>query len=144
MGHRKLLFARLLVFWVCSWMNSRIAQKITCTAAIPDKKVICVFCVSEGIVLPTICCSNEIPIFFSLTLFSPGIHNAREKSWSTIIVKLSRSSKMSLPFLLSGIFETYMHFVENLEMTHKFCQNEAWLLITKMVCTSYLTSCQTT
>ena len=32
---------------------------------------------------------------------------------------------MSLPFLLSGIFETYMDFVENLEMTHKFCQNEA-------------------
>ena len=46
MGHRKLLFARLLVFRVCNWMNSHIAQKITCTTAIPDKKVIYVFCVS--------------------------------------------------------------------------------------------------
>ena len=52
----------------------------TFITAIADKKIISVFCVSGSIVLPTsVCCSNEIPTFFSLTLFSPGIRNTREK-----------------------------------------------------------------
>ena len=34
-------------------------QKITCITAMADKKIISVFCVSGGIVLPTsVCCSN--------------------------------------------------------------------------------------
>ena len=51
-------------------------HKITSITAIADKKVISVFCVSGGTVLTTsACCSNS---FFSLALFSPGIHNGRE------------------------------------------------------------------
>ena len=49
--------------------------------AVADKKTISVFCISGGIVLPTSgYCSNYIPIFFSLTLFSPAIRNTRGKS----------------------------------------------------------------
>ena len=56
-------------------------QKITFITAIAEKKIISVFCVSEGIVLATsVCGSSQIPVFFSLTLFSHGIHNRREKS----------------------------------------------------------------
>ena len=52
MGYRILLFARLLAFWVCSWMSSirnkaelSSIQKRTFITAITDKKIISVFCV---------------------------------------------------------------------------------------------------
>ena len=67
MGHRILLFARLLAFWVCSWMNSPIRnkaelssiQKATFITAIADKKITSVFCVFGCTVIPaSVCCSN--------------------------------------------------------------------------------------
>ena len=58
-------------------------QKIACINAIGDKTITkCILCI-WGIVLPTsFCCSNSfchLNSFFSLALFSPGIHNGRTK-----------------------------------------------------------------
>ena len=55
MGYRKLLFARMLAFGVCSWMNSELSsvQKIICIAAIADKKIISVFCMSRVLCSPS-------------------------------------------------------------------------------------------
>ena len=67
MGYRISLFARLLTFeFAVEWIPEirykaelSSVQKITSITAIADKKVISVFCVSEGIALSTsVCCSN--------------------------------------------------------------------------------------
>ena len=48
-------------------------QKLTCITAIADKKIISVFCVS-GVLCSLPSLLFKLNSFFSLALFSPGIH----------------------------------------------------------------------
>ena len=54
-------------------------QKTTCITAIPDKKIISVYSVYLGYCAPHLISLFSLNSFFSLALFSPGIHNWREK-----------------------------------------------------------------
>ena len=65
--------------------------------------------------LPTsVCCSNEILIFFSLALFSPGIHNTRKKLINNYIW-IKRSKDVIYLFCCQGHLK---HFLEN----YVFCR----------------------
>ena len=57
-----------------------LVQKVACITAMADKKIRTVFCSSGGFCSPNLSLLFKLYTFFSLALFSSGIHNGREKS----------------------------------------------------------------
>ena len=86
-------YYKLIICWFISFLSYQLSeflqseikqklssvQKITCVTAIADKEIISIFCVS-GYFAPHLSLLFKLNSFFSVALFSLGIHNGREKS----------------------------------------------------------------